>query len=64
MAIKDWKKDEQTKNSIIYRKGHKYLDIVKRNGFWCVDNPEAKTIAKTTSKARALKYAKSYMRKH
>jgi len=71
MALKDWKKDFSTRSGEAYFyniKNKKYLMInldYMDNIRIKVNNKEIKFIKKSsTSKSQALKYAKSYMRKH
>ena len=74
MALKDWKKTEETNSQIIFQyKKLKYLYVeIDYNNYtpniWVVDvrTYQDKHIykKKCDSKSQALKFAKSYMRAH
>jgi len=74
MALKDWKKIKNTKNSIIFitkeKSGfiHNQLFVEKISGIWMVNatkNTKVIGVAyPVKTKSQALKFAKAYMRKH
>ena len=63
--LKDWKKVKDNKEFIEYeKKGSKkeWIQVSKGINYWYVSYPSRRIPLKT--KSQALKYAKSYMRKH
>ena len=78
MALKDWKKIKEhewiygTKHGIIFKSKKEYpvnhLILLwpeyTRNGWYFEDNKSMNTRKWFKSKSQALKFAKSYMRKH
>ena len=72
MATKDWRKDRESKNSIIFRdkeeteNGYNYVYINKRinSTNWIVIDSKSETLKEFKTKPQALTYAKSYMRKN
>ncbi len=74
MAIKDWLKERNTRNDILYlnKKTGRFLNIfylhktVKQKNKWVVTDKDfdRKYLKQFKTKTQALNFAKAYMRKH
>ena len=67
MALKDWKKAFENNSLIIFKKGDEDIIVgyeVKAKAWHYQNHKEYNYFFKNLTKSAALKFAKSYMRKH